>query len=196
MYADRWSRRLRQGDIVGPFPLPLMGKDVSLGFKSSTLIAPTPGDAPLTVTMPAANVHVAIISHDCEFNEDKRNKMLVARLQGPQGNLTEEQWEALRASNDVLARSEAGLPVAGVDSFLVDPVPGLFDTEQVVSFSTITPLPMKMAGDLYKLKCAEMTHETRVRFREKLAWFVGRDGDDIPDDEKSDKPEQSTAGAE
>lgn len=172
-------------------PLPLMGKDVALSFRSGSLITPAVGEADLTVTLPAARILLTIISHDCEFNEAKRNKLLVARLQPPQGNLSEEQREDLRASNDVEARSEAGLDVAAVDHFLFSPAPGVLADEQVAAFTTITPLPMKMADDLYSVKRAELTHENRVLFRRKLAWFFGRGGEDIPDDEKIDAPAQA-----
>jgi hypothetical protein len=189
VYSDRWSPRLRQGDIIGPIPLPLMGKDVGIGFRSPSLIAPTAGEQELTVTIPAAKVVVTVISHDCEFNEEKRNKLLVARLQGVQGNLTDEQRQALRDSNDVQARSDAGLNVAGVDAFLFSPLPDVYDDEQVANFGTITPLPMKMADELLDEKRAELGQETRVLFRLKLAWFFGRAADDIPDDEKIDPPQ-------
>jgi hypothetical protein len=187
VYSDRWSLRLRQGDILGPIPLPLMGADVAIGFKTQSLIAPSLGD-PLSVTMPAAKVLAIVISHDCEFNEGKRNKLLIARLKGVQGNLNEEEHQALRDSNDIQARSDAGLPVAGVDAFLLAPLAGLFDDEQVADFATITPLPMKMADDLLREKRSELTHDARVLFRLKLAWFVGRAADDIPDDEKAERP--------
>jgi hypothetical protein len=188
LYSDRWSPRLRQGDIIGPIPLPLMGMEVAVGFQSRSLVAPTPGDAELSVTIPAAKVMATVISHDCEFNEGKRNKLLVARLQGVQRNLSAEEREALRASNDVQARSDAGLDIAGVDAFLFSPLAGVFEDEQVANFATITPLPMKMAGDLLDQRRAELDQETRVLFRLKLAWFVGRAADDIPDDEKVDPP--------
>jgi hypothetical protein len=188
VYSDRWSPRLRQGDIIGPIPLPLMGKDVGIGFRSPSLIAPAAGEQELTVTIPAAKVVVTVISHDCEFNEQKRNKLLVARLQGVQGNLTEEQRQALRDSNDVQARSDSGLDVAGVDAFLFSPLPDVYEDEQVANFGTITPLPMKMADDLLNEKRAELAQPTRVLFRLKLAWFFGRAADDIPDDEKIDPP--------
>jgi hypothetical protein len=169
-------------------PLPLMGKNVALGFNTGSLLAAALGDAELTVTLPAAKMLLTIVSHDCEFNEAKRNKLLVARLQAPQGNLTDEQREGLRASNDVEARAAAELPVDAVDHFLFSPLPGVFANEQVAAFTTITPLPMKMADDLYSVKRAELTHENRVLFRKKLAWFVGRGGEDIPEDEKIDAP--------
>jgi hypothetical protein len=188
VYADRWSPRLRQGDILGPLRLPLMGNQFTVGFSSSSLIEPEVGEGTMTVTMPAEKMTVVVVSHDCEFNEDKRNKLLVARLQGIQKNLTEEQRADLRSSNDVQARAAAKLKVAGVDAFVFSAVPGLFEDEQVANFSTITPLPMKMKADLYGQKKAELDHTTRVLFRQKLAWFVGRTADDIPDEEKIDPP--------
>ena len=148
MYADKWSPGLRQGDILGPIPLPLLGTNFDVVFEAKSLVAPAAGDGKLWVTIPAERVVTTVISHDCEFNEGKRNKLLVARLQKPQGNLTDDQRQALRDSNNVQARADAGLDVTAVDAFLFDPLPGVFQEEQVANFATITPLPMKMAGEL------------------------------------------------
>lgn len=189
MYSARWSPRLRQGDILGPIPLPLMGTDFGVVFRTKSLIDPTAGgDQQLSVTIPAARVVAAVVSHDCEFNERKRNKLLVARLQSVQGNLSDNERQALRESNDVQARADADLTVAGVDSFLFSPLPGVFEDEQVANFATITSLPMKMADDLRAQKRAELNQETRVLLRLKLAWFVGRTADDLPNDGKFDAP--------
>lgn len=188
MYSARRSPRLRQGDILGPLPLPLLGTEFSIEFKSKTLIQPALGAQEFNVTLRAEEMLVTVISHDCEFNEGKRNKLLVARLQKVRGNLDAEQRADLRASNDVEARAAAELPVAGVDGFIFDPVDGLFDEEQAASFTTITPLPMKMKDELYAQKRVELDHDSRVLFRRKLAWFFGRDAEDIPDEEKIDPP--------
>ena len=51
---------------------------------------------------------------------------------------------------------QLGKDVAGVDSFLLEPVAGAFDEERVAVFTTITPLPMKMADGLLGAKRAEM----------------------------------------
>jgi hypothetical protein len=40
--------------------------------------------------------------------------------------------------------------------------------------TTITPFPMKMRSGFAAVKRAEMRHDQRVLFRDKLAWFVGR----------------------
>lgn len=189
MYADRWSPRLRQGDILGPLPLPLMGKDFTVAYQTRSLVSRDMGEEQqLSVTIPAAETITVVISHDCEFNENKRNKLLIARLQSVQRNLNAEERQALRDSNDVQARSDAQLPVAGVDAFLFEPLSGVYEDEQVANFATITPLPMKMADELRELKRAELEHGTRVLFRRKLAWFMGRAAEDIPDEEKIEPP--------
>jgi hypothetical protein len=142
------------------------------------------------VILPCTATHVVIVSHDCEFNDNKRNKLLVARLQKVQGNLDAEQIASLRASNDVDHRTRVEeQPIDGVDNWLFDPIPGVFSTTMVASFTTITALPMPMRDDLKKAKKSELTHEHRVRFRRKLAWFMGRDADDISDDEKVEAPD-------
>jgi hypothetical protein len=189
VYAERWSPGLRQGDVLGPLPLPLMGTEFLIVAQTRSLIGPEVGR--FSVTIPADEVHVAVISHDCEFNEDKRNKLLLARLQRVQGNLTAEEREDLRASNDVEARAAAGHDIVSVDAFVLPPLPGSFNEEMVVNFATITALPMKMADDLRSRKRAELVQETRVLFRKKLAWFFGRAAEDIPDDEKVDPPPPS-----
>ena len=190
MYSAKWSPGLRQGDILGPIPLPLLGTDFSVVIPSRTLIAPAAADK-FSVNIPAERMIVTVISHDCEFNEGKRNKLLVARLQKPRGNLTPEERQDLRYSNDVNARVDANLDIAAVNAFLFDPVAGVFEDEQVSNFETITALPMKMADDLRGQKRAELDQATRVLFRLKLAWFVSRAAEDIPEEEKVDPPAES-----
>ena len=104
------------------------------------------------------------------------------------GNLTPEERAALRASNDVEARAEANETVAGVDCYLFDPLEGVLEEECIASFTTITPLPMKFADDFLAAKRAELEHSHRELFRKKLAWFFGREADDIPDHQRIDPP--------
>lgn len=174
--------------MVGPIALPLLGTEFEVITPTRSLTKDLTASASGKLIIDAPNSLVAVVSHDCEFNEGKRNKLLVARLQNLPGNLTEERTEAIWASNDVEARVATGEPVAVVDNFALDPLTGVFDRPQVVSFTTITPLPMAMASDLLAAKRGELTHDVRVRLRKKLAWFLGRDADDIPDAEKSDAP--------
>lgn len=191
MYSELWSHGLRQGDVVGPIAFPLLGAQFQRVSPSGSLVeAPAPG-TPTGIIVPAEPSFVVVVSHDCEFNEGKRNKLLVARLQSMPGHLTSDQENALRESNDLEVRVARKLKVAGIDNWLFAPVAGVFETEQVANFGTITPLPMKLSGELLDLKRAELLHEHRVLFRKKLAYFLGRDAEDVPDDEKHPRPTSS-----
>jgi hypothetical protein len=186
-----WSPGLRQGDIVGPVMLPLIGKDLMFIGSAAALTRTSPEQGVSQVIIKTEERYVAVVSHDCEFNEAKRNKLLVARLQGVPGNLAPEELDRLLASNDIEAvlAADPDATIAGVDSFVVDPILPCFEASHVVNFATITALPMSMKGDLTATKKAEMDHDHRVLFRTKLAWFFGRVADDIPDDERIQPPQ-------
>jgi hypothetical protein len=188
VYSDLWSQGLRQGDVVGQIALPLLGTEFEVVAPSRSLVAPPESGLPARILVPADSCFVVVVSHDCEFNEGKRNKLLVARLQSMPGHFTAEQKQDLRDSNDLEARVAAQLQVAGVDNWVFDPLSGAFEGEHVANFATITPLPMKLRDQLVARKRAELVHEQRVLFRKKLAFFLGRDADDVPQSEKQAPP--------
>lgn len=190
MYSRLWSPTLRQGDILGPAFLPTIGRTFESVTEDSSLTGDVEERERRKVIISGEKHYLAVVSHCCEFNDGKRNKFLLARLKGVPGNLDDQERRALRLSNDVTQRAEEGEDVAGVDAFMVEPIAGAFEAEQVVAFTTITAFPMAMKDDLVKAKRAELNHATRVQFREKLAWFFGRAGDDIPDEEKKEPPEE------
>ncbi|HEV7771581.1 MAG TPA: hypothetical protein VGO66_13100 [Solirubrobacterales bacterium] len=193
MYSRLWSPRLRQGDILGPAFLPTIGKSFETVIQESSLTGDTDAQRRRKVVIDGDYHYLTVISHCCEFNEGKRNKFLLARLKGVPGNLSDEEKRALRLSNDVAKRVAEDEDIAGVDAFVVEPIPGLFEAEQVVAFTTITAFPMSMRNDLAEVKKAELDHSTRVQFREKLAWFLGRAANDISDEEKELPPEPDEA---
>ncbi|PZS10308.1 MAG: hypothetical protein DLM64_08870 [Solirubrobacterales bacterium] len=195
MYSELWSQGLRQGDVVGPIAFPLLGTQFERVSPSESLVDPPPLDASSKIIVPAKASLVVIISHDCEFNEGKRNKLLVARLQSVPGHYTSEQLKALRESNDLEARVTNQLNVAGIDNWMFAPIAEVFDTEQVANFGTTTPLPMKLADELLARKHAELVHEQRVLFRKKLAYFLGRDAEDVPQDKKQPRPAPANSDA-
>ena len=184
MYADRWSPGLRQGDVLGTVFLPLLGSDFKIVAPRGSLTEGLPEQPIQEIIIGGENRFVVVVSHDCEFNEDKRNKLLVARLQNVPGNLSDEERADLRESNNAEARVAEGKEVSGIDNFVFAPLPGAFDSEQIASFTTITPLPMGKREELRAAKWAELNQEHRVLFRKKLGLFFARDAEDIPDEEK------------
>jgi hypothetical protein len=196
MYAPLWSPGLRQGDIVGKIFTPTFSGDTRPIGAPQSIASDVQAQAMESAIIHGESRYAMVVSHDCEFNEGKRNRVLLARIESVQGNLSPEQREALRLSNNVLARAEAELEVAGVDAFMIDPIEHVLPDESIVSFTTIFPFPAKRLGDLVALKRAELEHETRLLFRAKLAWFFGRAADDIASEERIEPPGQSGAGDE
>jgi hypothetical protein len=196
VYSDLWSPELRQGDVIGKIFFPTLGSQFQTVLTARSLVAAPAPTKLEVVQVPGDRRFAVVISHDCEFNEGKRNRLLVARVENVPGNLTDQQRQELRASNDVEAQANAGKDIAGVDSFVLDPVPGAFEEEKIAVFTTITPLPIKMKEEFLQSKRAEMCHEYRVLFRKKLAWFFGRDADDVDDAEKFQAPDLSERAAE
>jgi len=184
VYSDLWSPTLRQGDVLGPLHLPLIGNNHEVIATLPDIASETVGTAERMI-LPASRRYVVIVSHDCEFNEGKRDRVLLARIQSPQKVPTAPDIGVLRASNDVDARNAAKASVDGVDVFVIDPLDGHFDEPQMVVFTTITPFPAKkMLRQLQAVKRAEMDHSTRLLLRRKLAWFFLRSQDDVPPDSK------------
>jgi hypothetical protein len=190
MYSELWSKRLRQGDIVGPVSIPFLGKKHQVLTTVDTLggAIPTPIQS---VVVPVKPKYVAIVSHDCEFNEAKREYILLARIQRIDPRLDDNEIAAVRLSNDVKARHAAKQQVDGVDSFLIDAIDGHLEGPQVISFTALMPYPTtaSMLTDLQDRKRAELTHEQRLLLKQKLAWFFLRTDDDVPAEEKRPKTE-------
>jgi hypothetical protein len=181
MYSDRWSPGLRQGDIFGEFPFPLLkGKEV-WGYGGG--LSMTSPQSPIQVQMPTPLRWLIVLSHDCEFNEGKRTHFVVARIDSISAKATPEELDELRFANDYAAAVEAGVSIP-LDTFYLDPVPGAFASPMRANFACLAALPMEFCDKALELKRAELLHDERVRFRRKAGVFFGRDADDIPEDEK------------
>jgi hypothetical protein len=190
MYSELWSRRLRQGDVIGPIPIPVLGKKPQV-VSSVASFAGSPEDSVEGVIVPARPRYAAVLSHDCEFNEAKREHILLARIQRLDPRLSPDQIEAVRLSNDVRARHAANATVDGVDSFLIDEITAHIQGPHVIAFTTIIPYPNTedMRTALYRAKRAELLHEHRLLLKQKLAWFFLRTDEDVPEEEKRPKQE-------
>jgi hypothetical protein len=145
---------------------------------------------------PADERYAVIVSHDCEFNEAKRPHFLVARLEDFNPRTSSEQRGAIRAANDAVR--EVGGTLAErfdyLDTFVFDPLDGCFEEAKLVRFTTITAIPDSMKQTIYDVKRAELEHDDRVRLRKKLAFFFGRDADDVPAEDKRDRPAVASEG--
>jgi hypothetical protein len=101
--------------------------------------------------------------------------------------MSDDDIKALRAGNDARRAAAEAVSIA-VDTFYLEPVPDRILDPRIVDLCTITPFPMKVQEEALSRKVAEMEHNHRVLFREKIALFFGREADDIPSSEKSEPP--------
>jgi hypothetical protein len=187
--ADRWTPgTLRQGDLVGPLPYPkLKAAPQKINRPQGWTQDPTVNQL---LEFPAADKYAVVVSHDCDFTEAKRGQFLLARVHEFSPKLTGEQREEIAAANDAVRVEErADERYEFLDTFVLDPLPGCFDDPMLVEFTTISSWPSNMAETIRNLKKAELEHEHRVRLRKKLGFFVGRDADDVADDQKIDAPQ-------
>lgn len=132
--------------------------------------------------------YALVISHDCDFNEGKRDFFLAASIHElTSKDRKPDRLEKLRLDND--ARRHTAAHQIALRAFLIEPILGHFDEPRLAVFDTITPIAMKFKSEMLKLKRAEMSHEHRVMLREKLALFVAREEADIDQELKVTPPE-------
>ncbi len=140
--------------------------------------------------MACSTRYAVVVSHDCDFNEGKREYFLAASIHElDQRDRKPERTEKLRLDNDARRHSPANQ--IALRGFLLEPIPGCFEEPMLAIFDTITPISMRFKAEMVRLKRAEMEHEHRVRLREKLALFLARGVDDISQELKVDPPENS-----
>lgn len=197
MYSTRWTRGLRQGDVVGPIDYPKLKNPPQQVHKP----AGWGGDPDIStlLEMPASERYAVVVSHDCDFTEAKRPQFLLARIQGFNPQLAVEQRSAIAAANDAVrvlgsetdsqqTEEADGGRYDYIDTFVLEPLAGCFDEDMLISFTTITAWPASMLETIVSMKKAELEHEQRVRLRKKLGFFFGREADDVDDGEKRDAP--------
>ena len=57
---------------------------------------------------------------------------------------------------------------------MLEPIPGRTDDFKIVSFTSITAVPLSMHDDFMEKKIAELNHETRISSKSKEAGLVLR----------------------
>jgi hypothetical protein len=184
----RWSPALRQGDVFGEVLFPLLSKAGAIkqvntfGIFQGGTVEMSGSEA----TLPASMRFAAIVSHDCELNEQKdRGWFLAARLESVSRKTTPEEIAQLRAANDITP--DGGEERKALDTFLLEPLPGVYEEAMNINLGTVTPFPLSLARQVLLAKRAELVHEQRLLLRTKAAFFFGRSAPDIDDGERVDR---------
>lgn len=178
---------MRQGDVFGLVDFPSAKAGIQRGFSPATAPTHAAIEVPNVAIMASSARYALVVSHDCDFNEGKRDFFLTASVHDltPQDKKP-ERLAKLRLDNDADRHTSANQ--IALRGFLLEPLPGIFDEPKMAVFDTITPIAMKFRSDMLRLKRAEMSHEHRVMLRKKLGLFVAREENDIADELKIDAP--------
>ncbi len=180
---------LRQGDILEGIPFPL------LDLKSLPVlgqIQPGKREFPYPTISPILHRHredphyftgqllmrlsfCAVLSHCCEL-EPRHGKLLpasftVARLITVKQSIIEdpEKLASLRANKD-----PRGATPGFIDYFYIAPHERLENKEWMVDFNQVASIPNSEFPDILKHKTLQMDDRSRVKFKIKLATYLGR----------------------
>jgi len=186
--VDRNS--LRQGDILTPVPFPVIDAEtVVLGkIDGQTRIEiPHPKIVALprehrgqndcvTMQIKARLAPCAVISHCCEL-ELRNGKCLlptisVARIVAVKESIGKDREKAssLKANKDPRIHGDPGY----LDYFYLEPTASIGGVECVVDFAQIAPVPGTEYQNLLQRKVLQLVDRERVKFKIKLAAFLGR----------------------
>jgi hypothetical protein len=180
---------LRQGDILGSMPYPIMraGKLSYVG----KIEPPTPGAEPAFIPLPSEDprgrlfsiqtpariIFAAVISQCCDIAPRRGGKIegqhtiALARLV--------PLPDKVRGDAELLAnlRSNSnpyGPEAAFLGLFHVAAHPALKDEEWAIDYSQTFCLPASDLSVVVKRKLLQMTDDSRIRFKMKLSYFYGR----------------------
>jgi hypothetical protein len=98
--------------------------------------------------------------------------------------LDEAKREAMMSSNAAVQVEDKPPRYSYLDYYVLDPLDGCFSEYMLIDFTTITAFTKDMVSKVKALKQAELDHDHRVELRRKLAFFLGRDANDVPDERK------------
>lgn len=185
---------LRQGDILAGVPFPLLehGKIQVLGgvaqdydYSDLPVISPKThvhrSDAGwLTIQVPARFGLCIVLSNCCDL--EPRN----GRIQAPTVTLArlrpipdEIRNDAARFASLMANRDPRDIANPGyIDFFYLEPHPSLEGSDWIVHFNQVVTLPTTDIALMLRKKIIQIDDRTRVKFKIKLAYTLGRINDD------------------
>lgn len=185
---------LRQGDILAGVPFPLLehSKTQVLGavdgeydFTGLPAIQPRTHEHRqdlewVTIQVPARFCFCAVISHCCdlELREGRRPAHVVAlarlRPVSPDIRGDPARFASLRANRDPRDAETPGY----IDLFYLEPHERLQNQDWVVRYGDIVTLPTVDLPLLLRKKVLQLDDRTRVKFKLKLSFALGRVSED------------------
>lgn len=185
---------LRQGDILAGVPFPLLehGKTQVLGAIAQdydyallpSISAKTHAHRAdsnwVTVQVPARFGLCAVLSNCCDLEPRDGHvqaySVTLARLRPISNDIRNdaERFASLRSNKDPRDTVNAGY----IDYFYLEPHAKLEGSDWNVQFNQVVTLPTSDINLLLRKKVLQLDNRTRVKFKIKLAFTLGRPNDD------------------
>ncbi len=185
---------LRQGDILAGIPFPLLDhtKMHVLGaiareydYTALPVIAPKThehrADAGwVTLQVPARFCLCAVLSNCCDLEPRggrvQAHMVTLARLRPISNDVRDdgERFESLRANKDPRDPNDPGY----IDLFFLEQHEQLQTQDWVVHYNQVVTIPTTDIALLLRKKILQLDDRTRMKFKIKLAFTLGRSNDD------------------
>ncbi len=188
------SLSLRQGDILAGIPFPLLDRN------SLTVLGSIPADydyAALATITPRTHVHrfdrewvtvqvpvrfcpCAVLSNCCDLEprdgQIKVRMVTLARLRPISNDIRRdpERLASLQANKDPRDQVDHGY----LDYFYMEPHALLQNQDWNVEFAQVVSIPASDIDLMLRKKILQLDDRTRVKFKIKLAFTLGRTNDD------------------
>jgi hypothetical protein len=199
LYLDRGTpgfddAALRQGDILAGVPYPQLehAKTFVLGeiaqeYDYTALPAILPKthvhrgeDGWVTIQVPAKFCFCAVLSNCCDLEPHggkiRAHAVTLARVRTISGDIrgSVERFDSLRANKDPRDPADPGY----IDYFYLEQHALLQNLDWSVAFSQVVTLPTLDIALLLRKKILQLDDRTRMKFKIKLAFTLGRSNDD------------------
>jgi hypothetical protein len=185
---------LRQGDILAGIAFPLLagGQTQVLGEVAGDYEhGGIPGIAPkthihrgepgwVTIQVPAVFCFCAVLSNCCDLEPRGGNlraaAVVLARLRNisPDLRRSEDRFNSLSANKDPRDPQDPGY----IDYFYLEPHQLLQGQDWSVHFGQVVTVPAVDIASLLRKKILQLDDRTRMKFKIKLAFTLGRANDD------------------
>jgi hypothetical protein len=185
---------LRQGDVLAGIPYPLLdnSKIVVLGevaqnydYSALPIISSKThehrGDPGwVTIQTPAQFCFCAVLSNCCDLEPRggrvRAHAVTLARLRTISNDIRNDagRFNSLRANKDPRDPNDPGY----IEYFYMEPHQGLLGQDWSVNFSQVVTVPTSDVALLLRKKVIQLDDRTRMKFKIKLAFTLGRANED------------------
>lgn len=151
---------LYPGDIICDLNLPNLKTD------AFQMVSHNDGQK-YSVRLMMTNKYFVYLSHECDYNDDKRQFFLLTPMLGIDQKIrrSKDNFDRVISSNDVKQHPHY------LNQFYFEPNPPVFPEDKVIDFTRIISFSVKEKDGLLKNKCSQLKQEIRNLLKTKMGYY-------------------------